>query len=59
MVKETELIPTGKHVEWVPGETMDKGEYTLSFKQIPYWLMEDGEYMELTTGNNIAVFTIV
>ena len=58
VVKETDMIPAGQHIDWCPGETIEPGEYTWSFKQIPYYPV-NGDYMELTTGNNLATFTIV
>ena len=58
LIKETELIPAGLHVDWVVSDNLETGEYPLNFKEIPYYPTGDGDYMELTTGNNLATFTI-
>ncbi len=51
LVFETGLIPSGQHVDWVPGETLEAGEHTLSFLQIPYYVDGAGEYVGLTQGS--------
>lgn len=51
LVHETDLIPSGQHVDWVPGETLGTGEHTLSFLQIPYYVDGAGEYIGLTQGS--------
>ncbi|MCR4655160.1 MAG: hypothetical protein K5770_02880 [Lachnospiraceae bacterium] len=57
--KETDLIPAGQHMEWIPGEKLEKGEYELYFCQKPYYLIGEDDYMELTVGNNLVKYTIV
>ena len=52
LVFETDLIPSGQHIDWVPGETLEPGEYTLNFLQIPYYPDPSGEYVALTQGSN-------
>lgn len=51
LVFETDLIPSGQYVEWVPGETLGAGVHTLSFLQIPYYVDGAGEYTSLTQGS--------
>ncbi len=51
LVFETGLIPSGQHVDWVPGETLGAGEHDLSFLQIPYYPDGDGGYIGLTQGS--------
>lgn len=51
LVFETDLIPSGQHVDWVPGETLGVGVHTLSFLQIPYYVDGAGEYVSLTQGS--------
>ncbi len=58
LVFETGLIPSGQHVDWVPGETLGAGEHTLSFLQIPYYVDEAGELTGLTQGSCQATLAI-
>lgn len=51
LVFETDLIPSGQHVDWVPGETLGAGVHTLSFLQIPYYVDGAGEFIGLTQGS--------
>jgi len=59
LVFETGLIPSGQHVDWVPGETLGAGEHTLSFLQIPYYVDEAGELTGLTQGSCQATLAIL
>ena len=59
MVFETGLIPSGQYVEWVPGETLEPGEYTLNFLQIPYYPEATGKYVGLTQGSNQVTLAIL
>ena len=58
VVFETDLIESGNHIDWVPSETMKKGEYHLSFLQIPFWKSPDGSFIPLTSGNNEITVTL-
>lgn len=59
LVFETDLIPSGQHVDWVPGETLGAGEHTLDFLQIPYYVSGDGEFTGLTQGSCQATLAIL
>ena len=59
LVFETNLIPSGQHIDWVPGETLEPGEYTLDFLQIPYYPDPSGEYVSLTQGSNQVTLAIL
>ncbi len=41
LVFETNLIPSGEFVRWVPGENFESGEYEFSIKHIPYYGFAD------------------
>ncbi len=55
----TDLIPSGHYIDWVPGETLEPGEYTLDFLQIPYYPDPSGEYVPLTQGSNQVTLAIL
>lgn len=59
LVFETDLIPSGQHVDWMPGEALKPGEYTLNFLQIPYYPDPSGEYIGLTQGSNQITLAIL
>lgn len=53
LIFETDLIPSGEHVEWVPGRNLDKGEYQITMVETPYYPNGDDTYMPLTVGSNV------
>ena len=58
MVYETDLIPSGKHVNWKPAEDLGVGIHQVAFVEQPF--MRSGEdYIPLTAGENQVVLTIV
>lgn len=59
VVYETNLIPSGQCVVWVPGETMEVGTYHLQFLAIPYYYDGNGNFQQLTSGSNALQYTIV
>lgn len=59
LVFETDLIPSGQHVDWIPGETLEPGEYMLDFRQIPYCPEPSGGYTGLTQGSNRVTLAIM
>ena len=60
VIFETDLIPSGEHVLWTPGETLEPGTYHIAIMQTPYWRENsDDEYMPLTAGNNDITITII
>lgn len=59
LIYSTDLIPAGKAVEWIAGETLATGEYDLVFNETPYWQNEYGEFVQLTSGANTVHFTMV
>lgn len=59
LVFETDLIPSGQHVDWIPGETLGAGEHTLDFHQIPYYLDGEGHFTGLTQGSCQATLAIL
>ncbi|MCM1027395.1 MAG: hypothetical protein NC432_13260 [Roseburia sp.] len=58
LVFETDPIPSGQSVEWVPGEKLGVGEHPLRFLQIPYYANGDGEFTVLIRGSCQATLTI-
>ncbi len=59
-IYETDLIPSGKRINWRPGEKLSSGEYKLAFVEMPYAKDEaSGEYQPLTQGRNTITLTIV
>lgn len=59
LVFGTDLIPSGQHVDWVPGETLGAGVHTLSFLQIPCYVDGAGECISLTQGSCQATLAIL
>ena len=58
MVYETDLIPSGKHVNWKPAQDLGVGIHQVAFVEQPF--MQSGEdYIPLTAGENQVVLTIV
>ncbi len=41
LVFETNLIPSGEFIRWIPGENFESGEYEFSIKHIPYYGFTD------------------
>lgn len=58
LVFETDLIPSGKYVEWKAAENLTEGEHNLKFKEIPYY-PTNGDYTELTSGVNEVTITVL
>lgn len=58
VVFETDLIPSGQSLIWVPGETLSVGEHKLSFLYVPYYQNSDGTWRKLTSGNCEVTYTI-
>lgn len=55
----SDLIPSGRSIEWVPGEVLDEGVYHLSVLQTPYLYGTDGEASQaVACGNNPITLTI-
>lgn len=55
---ETDLIPSGQHIDWIPGETLSPGVYDLSFNEIPYYEQSAGDFVSLTKGCNTVTIEI-
>ena len=56
---ETDLIPSGQFVEWIPGDSgLHEGKNNILFVETPYILIDE-EWVTLTVGKNEAVFTFV
>lgn len=58
LIYSTDLITSGNSVYWTIGETLSAGEYTLTFKQIPYVQANEG-FMQLTFGSCSVKVTVV
>lgn len=58
IVFTTDLIPSGKMVEWIPSENLSAGAHRLAVLQSPYYIAEDGSKTPLTAGNNEVTLTI-
>ncbi len=56
---ESDLVPSGKAVYWVPGETLEPGTHSLTVEEIPYFMFEDGSYTTLSVGRNNVKITII
>lgn len=60
VVYETDLIQSANAVSWVPGETLEPGEYHFTLIEQPYYQVEATEnWLPLTTGNNHVTITIL
>lgn len=57
LIYETDLIPSGMHIEWKAAEDLSVGEHKLDLKEVPYY-QADGNYIELTSGVNAVVITV-
>lgn len=56
---ETDLIPSGQFVEWVPGDSnLHEGDNNILFVETPY-IQIDEKWVTLTVGKNEAVFTLI
>ena len=53
LVFETDLIPSGEHVDWDPSVSFSEGKHTVAFVEEPFW-EKDGEFVPLTSGRNIV-----
>lgn len=54
---ESDLIPPLSSIEWKPGELLKEGENILVFRETPFYKNENGEYTQVTTGDNVVTFT--
>ena len=54
----TDLIPSGQHVDWKPSESLKAGSYDICYVQNPFWPDGDGNYIPLTSANNLATLTL-
>ena len=54
----TDLIPSGQHVDWKPSETMEAGSYDICYVQNPVWQDGEGNYISLTSADNVASLTL-
>ena len=53
-IYETDLIPSGEHVNWTPAETLPPGTYNIAFTEIPFYPTgADDEFIPLTQGRNV------
>lgn len=58
VVFETNLIPSGQCVVWVPGETLAVGTYELQFLAVPYYADGNGNFQQLTSACNDVCYEI-
>ena len=58
VIYETELIPSGQYVLWVPADYLDAGEHDVTFVQSPYKNV-NGLYEEMTTASNSFKLTLI
>lgn len=58
VVFETNLIPSGQCVVWVPGDTLAVGTYELQFLAVPYYADSNGEFQQLTSACNDVRYEI-
>jgi len=65
VVYESELVPSGQAIYWVPGEYLEPGTYNLNFKETPYYFpsgspeVDPEDFMTLSVGNNTVTITII
>lgn len=65
VVYESDLVPSGQAIYWVPGEYLEEGEYHLNFKETPYYFTvgtpetNPNDYITLSVGNNTVTITII
>lgn len=55
---ETEMIPSGKKIAWIPSDSLEQGVHHISFLQTPFYMDDSGTYIPLTAGNNEVTITI-
>ena len=58
VIFETEMIPSGKKIAWIPSDSLEKGVHHISFLQTPFYMDDSGTYIPLTAGNNEVTITI-
>lgn len=60
VIFKSDMISSGSHAEWIPGETLPAGEYCFSIHATPYFPFGDGEdgFVSLTAADNVVYFTI-
>lgn len=54
----TDLIPAGQHVDWKPSESLEAGSYDICYVQNPVWQDEEGNFVPLTSADNMATLTL-
>jgi len=60
VVFTTDKIPSGKCVEWVPGETMEAGVYDLALNEFAsYYDQANDEFISLSQGCNTVTLEII
>lgn len=56
---ESDLIASGKYIEWVPGDVLSVGEHELVITQQPYYQVDGNGWIPLTTGRNTINIEII
>ena len=65
IIYDSDLVPSGKAIYWVPGEYLESGTYDLIFKETPYYFFggtpetDPDSYITLSVGNNTVTITIL
>lgn len=59
LVFETDLIPPGEYVEWLPAEVLEAGKtYEVYLKETPYYEESEGNFLALTSPTNMVNITV-
>lgn len=59
-VFESDLIESGKAIQWYPGETLNAGVYNFTVIEEPYYQATGSDaYLPLTVGNNHVVIELI
>lgn len=65
VIYESNLVPSGQAIYWIPGEYLESGTYNLNFKETPYYFplgdpsTNPEDYITLSVGNNTVKITIL
>ena len=56
---KTDYVPAGEHIDWKASDNLEPGSYELCFRQNPVWQASNGEYLPLTSADNVVQITMV
>lgn len=59
IIYETDLIPSGEHIDIKPATYLNKGTYTLNIVEEPYYEVKPNNFLALTSATNQINITII